>query len=375
MNTLSFDSKQCERTRQQLDSYLSNELLVETASEVVRHLENCRACSRDLESRMRVRDALQRAVWNRPVPDSVRMGVVRKLRASQTRSFAGVSIKRWALGLAAAVLVLFGLFAAEWLNLRRGEQLIASILKLGVSDHVICAIKEHNYPEVANPPDQIRKKVGARYAALLQVVQERLPGFEVLEGHICSIPGSDRKYVHFITRGQGTILSVILTERNGAALPRDKFLLSADSGALGIYENRLSGMEIAGFESGRYFAFVVSDLSQIELLQLARELAPALNETLHTTAPLGAQGRFTRPDVPLLYRNEECPQSLNLYSYVQNNPRNLDPSSCVDTVLESPKWKFRLTVFSISPILATDSERGFSELLSNSRRSGRCLGC
>jgi hypothetical protein len=285
MNTLSFDAKRCERIRQQLDSYLSNELLVETASEVVHHLESCQACSRDLESRMGVRDALQRAVSNRPVPDSVRTHVVRKLRASQTRSFTGVSVKRWALGLATAALVLFGLFAAEWLNLRRGEQLIASILKLGVSDHVICAIQGHNYPEVANRPDQIREKLGARYAPLLQVVQQRLPGFELLEGHICSIPGSDRKYVHFITRGQGTILSVILTERNGAALPRDK-LLSADSGGLGIYHDHLSGMEIAGFESGQYFAFVVSDLNQKELLQLARGLAPALNETLHTTARL-----------------------------------------------------------------------------------------
>jgi hypothetical protein len=45
-------------------------------------------------------------------------------------------------------------------------------------------------------------------------------------------------------------------------------------------------MEIAGFESGQYFAFVVSDLNQKELLQLARGLAPALNETLHTTARL-----------------------------------------------------------------------------------------
>ena len=284
MNTLSFDSKRCERIRQQLDSYLSNELLVETASEVVRHLESCQACSHDLESLMRVRDALQRAVSNRPVPDSVRTDVVRKLRASQTRSFAGVSVKRWALGLATAALVLFGLFAAEWLNLRRGEQLIASILKLGVSDHVICAIQGHNYPEVANPPDEIREKLGARYTPLLQVVQQRLPGFELLEGHICSIPGSDRKYVHFITQGHGTILSVILTERNGAAFPRDKLLLSANSGAggLGIHQDHLSGMEIAGFESGRYFAFVVSDLSQKELVQLARGLAPALKETLHT---------------------------------------------------------------------------------------------
>jgi len=86
MSTLSFDSKRCERIRQQLDSYLSNELLVETASEVVHHLESCQACSRDLESRMRVRDALQRAVSNWPVPDSVRTDVVRKLRGSQTRS-------------------------------------------------------------------------------------------------------------------------------------------------------------------------------------------------------------------------------------------------------------------------------------------------
>jgi hypothetical protein len=172
------------------------------------------------------------------------------------------------------------------MSLRRGEQLVASILKLGVSDHIVCAIKGHNYPGVANPPDQIRNKLGVRYAVLLQVVQERLPGFEVLEGHICSIPGSDRKYVHFITRGQGTILSVILTERNGAALPTDKLLLRADSGGLGIYRDHLSGMEIAGFESGQYFAFVVSDLNQKELLQLARRLAPSLNETLHKTARL-----------------------------------------------------------------------------------------
>src|SRR5260370_26671832 len=146
MNNLSFDSKRCERIRQQLDSYLSNELLVETASDVVHHLESCQACSRDLESRMRVRDALQRAVSNWPVPDSLRTDVVRKLRASQARSFAAVRVNRWAVGLATAALVLFGLFAAEWLNLRRGQQLIASILKLGVSDHVLCSIQGHNYP-------------------------------------------------------------------------------------------------------------------------------------------------------------------------------------------------------------------------------------
>jgi anti-sigma factor (TIGR02949 family) len=284
MNTLNFDSKRCERIRQHLDSYLSNELLVETASEVVRHLETCDACSRDLESRMRVREALQRAVANRSVPDSVRARVVRSLRDSQPRYFFRASAARWALGLAGIAFILLSLFAAQWLNLRRGEQLVASILRLGVSDHVICAIKDHNYPEVANPPDQIRQKLGAQHAALLQVVQDRLPRFEVLEGHICTIPGSNRKYVHFITRGQGTILSVILTERNGVNLPKGKLLKSTDSTGIGLYQGHLSGMEIAGFESTQYFVFVVSDLSQNQVLQLAKGLAPALDDTLRTAA-------------------------------------------------------------------------------------------
>ncbi len=309
MNTLSFDSERCERVRQQLDSYLSNELLVETATEIVRHLESCEACSRDLESRMRVRDALQRAVAKQPVPDSVRAGVLRNLRESQSRSL-GTTGRRWAVGLAAIAFLLFSLFAGEWLSLHRGEQLIASILKLGVSDHLICAIKGHNYPELANSPDQIRKKLGASYAPLLQVVQERLPGFEVLEGHVCSVPGSDRKYVHFITRGQGTILSVILTERNGASLPKGKFLASAESTGLSIYEDHLSGMEIAGFESAQYFAFVISDLSQKQVLQLARGLAPTLNEKLHVTGhiltPIANDGVADSMNLRILTETTQC---------------------------------------------------------------------
>ena len=311
MNTLSFDSKRCELIRQYLDSYLSNELLVETSSEVVRHLESCESCSRDLESRMRVRDALQRAVVNRPVPESVRADVLRSLRESQPRSFMRPSTTRWAIGLASIAFILLSLFTANWMSLRRGEQLVASILKLGVSDHIVCAIKGHNYPEVANPPDQIRNKLGVRYAVLLQVVQERLPGFEVLEGHICSIPGSNRKYIHFITRGKGTILSVILTERNGASLPKGQLLASPESAGPSIYEGHLSGMEIAGFESAQYFAFVVSDLSQNQVLRLTRGLAPALNETLQSTAFQGLNFRVLNA---LFKLRHLIPTTLTIYT-------------------------------------------------------------
>src|SRR5260370_41295483 len=101
MNSFSFDSKRCERIRQHLDSYLSNELLVETAIEVVQHLENCQGCSRELDARIRVRDVLQRAVVSCPVPVSIRADVMHKLRDSLDRSYAVGGVWRWALDLAA----------------------------------------------------------------------------------------------------------------------------------------------------------------------------------------------------------------------------------------------------------------------------------
>ncbi len=49
---------------------------------------------------------------------------------------------------------------------------------------------------------------------------------------------------------------------------------------------------------------------------------------------LGAQGRFTSPDQPLLDQDESDPQSWNLYSYVRNNPLRFfdaDGRACVSS--------------------------------------------
>ena len=177
-------------------------------------------------------------------------------------------------------MVLGGVATEHWISLQRAKRVVASVLAIGVADHVQCAIKGHNYPDVANPPDKLREKLGPQYAGLLEVVQQKLPGFEILEAHICSIPGSPRKYVHFITRGRGTILSVILTRRDGEHLPDGKWLVSVNSGGVNLYEAHLEGMNAEGFESSEYFGFVVSDLSQASMVQIASELAPPLKAAL-----------------------------------------------------------------------------------------------
>jgi anti-sigma factor (TIGR02949 family) len=285
MKVLSFDARQCERVRQQLDAYLSDELLVETTSEVLKHLESCEACSRELGSRQRVREALRRAATRQSPAEQLREAIHQRLRRAQPGFFKGFRATTWAAALASLAVVM--VVGQEWRGLRRGRQVVASVLTLGVGDHLHCAIRGHNYPEVAPPPDQLRKKLGPQYAGLLPVVEERLPGFQVLEAHICQVPGSPRRYVHFIARRQGRILSVILTQREGESLPAGRFLVAGVAAGVDLYKAKLEGMGVAGFETNQYFGFVVSDIGPDEMFQLAATLAPALRNALEGSAGNG----------------------------------------------------------------------------------------
>ncbi len=281
MNVLTFDSRQCERIRRHLDAYLSNELRVETTSEILRHLETCEACTRELETRTQVREFVRRAAANLMPPEELRLSILRRLRETEPSFWSGSRQFNWAVALAVVVaIVLGGLVTHEWVRVVRGRRIVAGALALGVSDHVQCAIKGHNYPQVANPPEVLRQKLGPQYAGLLDVVHQNLPGFEILEAHVCSIPGSSRKYVHFITRGRGTILSVILTKNDGAQLPSGGEFRSAAAGHVNLYQAHQQGMNVAGFESRGYLGFVVSDLDTNTTLQIADQLVPPLNAAL-----------------------------------------------------------------------------------------------
>jgi len=275
------DSIPCERVLEQLDAYLSSELLVETTAAVLKHLEGCPGCSAELESRLRLRDALRRTVNQQLPPAHLGESIRRHLRQSGPTFSWFFGSRNWMLALAGlAVIVVGSATAQHTLSLRRGRQLVARILTLGVSDHVYCAIQSHNYLDAGRPNDQLQARLGPEYASLLPAVEQKLPGFEVLEAHMCTVPGSPRKYVHFIARGQRTILSVILTRRNGETLPGEARLVAQTVSGMRLYKNHFSGMDVAGFETNDYFGFVISDLGQHQVLQIAAALAPALRNQL-----------------------------------------------------------------------------------------------
>src|SRR5215471_347645 len=107
MNVVNFGSKQCERIRRQLDAYLSNELLVETTAEVLKHLETCQACSAEAESRMHVREALRQAVDKRVAPEHLGDAVRSRLRRAEREHF-WQSPAMWAVAVGLALVVFAG---------------------------------------------------------------------------------------------------------------------------------------------------------------------------------------------------------------------------------------------------------------------------
>ena len=76
---------QCGEVRELADSFLSEQLLVETNHEVLRHLESCPECRAELESRRTLRATIQRAFMNTGtlrMHDDFAGDVISNLRAS-----------------------------------------------------------------------------------------------------------------------------------------------------------------------------------------------------------------------------------------------------------------------------------------------------
>ena len=68
MNVVNFNERACERYRRHFDSYLDNELLVETNQDVLQHLNSCTECTTILEGRARMKQFVKNAVTAQNAP-------------------------------------------------------------------------------------------------------------------------------------------------------------------------------------------------------------------------------------------------------------------------------------------------------------------
>jgi hypothetical protein len=292
MKLVQFGNSACARIRRYMDSYINNELLVETNHEVLRHLESCQSCASEVETRSRIKNRLKAAVQNQGVPVDLEARVREALRSESQE--AGLGWARWA-GAAAAVVVIAGgtwLTAPRWtrpalpdLADRRGQDVfiqkvsesLAAVLKVGLGDHIHCSIFR-KYPK--NPPsvEEMAEKLGPAYQDLVPLVKSRVPEeYRIILAHQCGYQG--RRFVHLTLSNGSNLLSLVIT-RKQAGETLQGLAASRQPSGVTIYQATARNYDVAGFETGQFLAYVVSDLGAKRNLEIAANLAPSVHHFL-----------------------------------------------------------------------------------------------
>ncbi len=292
MTKVHFGEGGCEKTRRYLDSYISNELLVETNHEVLRHLEGCPECTAELEARSRLRSRLKAAVERQSVPPELAVKVKERIRARQSRTWLASGWTQMAA--VAAGLAVFGIFwtsnryvampetidrKVQDVYIQKVSASLAAVLKVGLGDHIHCAV--YRTPSPPATVEQMVKDLG-QYQGLLPVVKAAVPErFRIIMAHQCSYHG--RKFVHFTMHDGKELVSLVIAKKQDGEIMQGLKPAMRASG-ISVYQAGTDRWKVAGFEAGGYLAYVVSEMNGKANLQVAADLAHPVREFLVNAA-------------------------------------------------------------------------------------------
>ena len=311
---------QCREFREIADSYLGNELIVETNHEVISHLEHCAECRRELAARRELRSQLREAFLKAPENQmSEEFGQRLSARLHEQafgRSVTPLSRRGWHpsvtlrrtswLALAACLVLAtgFGLVLVRQRMLERSSQqgrqdlagreptpsypaqlnpgIPVSIVKTELArdaagDHRDCAV----HFRLAEKPIDLEvagRKYDPVYVNLTKAVlseQGDVPlGAEFVEAHSCVFEG--RRFAHIILRYHGQLVSFLVTEMGDSKEAKTNAAPLTNQQAQVIACSQLDGYQVSCFQTARHAVFIVSDLPEGDNLALARALAPSV---------------------------------------------------------------------------------------------------
>jgi hypothetical protein len=287
----------CRELKAMMDSYISDELLIETNHEVLRHLENCADCRGEMSSRRALKDQLRHAVKS---SDEMQIDAVFYSRTAAKLKEVALRPGSWerltggrflsarfiAVGLAWVMLATVG--SVVWINRSRDTAINifsnsnsdlanavraswAQMTSLAVGDHENCAVK-FRLKEDPITLDEAAVKFGSYNKDLDKVVMAAFKtesntdlgaDIQFLEAHSCIYNG--RRFAHIVVKHKGRVVSLLVTDTD---LPTDN-----DDVQTARYDG---AMNAAGFHFGHHAVFVVSELPAADNVMVAKAIAPAI---------------------------------------------------------------------------------------------------
>ena len=234
----------CQHVREVMDSYLSEELSVETNHGVLHHVAECRDCAAELKRRQRLRALLAATLDVAVDADRVRARITHAVDREQ-RSWKRVA----RLGAVAATLV-----AAVAVVYWAGNRVDAAAYDDSAEDHIACAL---TYPEgTVYDADRAAKNLVSPFEQIVDAVGRSHGVYRVIDAHMCPYKG--RNYAHVVIRGDGQTLSLFAEHAERGALPETPTtVLVGDT--LDIHATTRLGYRISAVATRDHRLFLISE--------------------------------------------------------------------------------------------------------------------
>lgn len=242
------------------DSYLSDELIVETNHEVFQHLESCANCRQELAIRREVREKLRVSVKNSPdfqMNPSFANRLKTNLKDEAFRQKSWFSWKILTPVLTSLIVVASIIFIFFYQQIQTNYA--AELSKKALNQHENCGLKHYKEWE---------KNVGKLPAEKISFVKALQDSdTQILEVHNCKFEG--KVFTHYILEHNGKVISVLKTASENVTQTNTN---NEDS----IVCKKEKGMQMSSFKFGDELVFVISDMSEAENLSIARQLSDAV---------------------------------------------------------------------------------------------------
>lgn len=265
----------CQQIRDVLDSFLSDELLVDTNHVVLRHLRLCSSCVGELERRAKLRQALSQALTMDIPTEELERRIMSHI-LSRRPWWSRLHDRRLWIGVA-ALLVVWALWprgrqsTAPPLSEVTAVQVDATAFLDTVINHRECALP---FPAgTTMDPSRARSRLDPPYEGLLTTIDSVQDEYELVDAHLCQY--QSRTFGHVVLETKGRRLSLLVTPRTRGGLPISTTAQTPVESDFTLHEVQALGFEAAALEHDRFFVFVVSDLSREENTRWAEALAPA----------------------------------------------------------------------------------------------------